>query len=1082
MNLATWSIRDPIPSLLLFSLLAIAGFWGFRKLSVQDLPDFALPSVSVSLVQPGAAPSQLETEVARKVEDSLASLSGLQHIQTTITEGTVNLNVQFEIGTSISDALIDVKDAVDRTRSELPPDLLPATVRAERADNESVLTYAVERVGMDEKELSWFVDDMLSKALLRVPGVERVERIGGVSREVQVLLDPALLAAHGATVADVSRALGQIQQQSSGGRARFGLQEQAMRTAATVKQASELSAIPLTLPDGRFLRLDEVATVQDTFAERQQIALLDGKPVVGFRVFRAKGKDVTRLANAVEQSLNQLEQSHSKLKTILLAGTVEQTREQFQGSMQMLFEGAGLAILVVWLFLRNWRATLVAASALPLSILPTFVAMWWFDFSLNTVTLLALCVVVGILVDDAIVEVENIERHAGLGLPIREATSHAVTEIAPAVIATTMALVAVFLPTAMMSGVAGLFFREFGWTAVVAVLASLLVARLLTPMMAVWWLKPSKHEVRPDSRLMGWYLAAVSSCLRWRRRTVALAALFLIASLALVPLLPVGLIPASNRDFTTVNLELPPGSSLKDTLAVSEEARSRLRSVNGVQQILSTVGVAGEGEGETRIGEVRRGALLVTFVPRSERQDQISLEGAIRNALRSIPGARFTLSGGNLGEKLALILSGDDASALDASAAALKRDLRDVRAFSNITSSASLERPEIVVRPNLTLAAEQGISTAIIAETVRFATTGDLDTELPRLDLDQRQIYIRVRLPENVRQDPAAIGNLRIRGSQGLVPLEYVASLEIQGGPAEIARYDRRRQVTVEADLGGMPLGDALNSAMALPSIVNLPSSVQIVESFEAELMTDFGIAFGLALLAGVLSIYAVLVLLFRDFLQPITILSAIPLSVGGAFIALLLGGSELGIPSMIGLVMLMGIVTKNSILLVDYAVTAMRERGLAVKEALLDACHKRARPIVMTTAAMVAGMFPVALGFGADASFRRPMALAVIGGLITSTGLSLLVVPVVFSFVHGFGQRFRKAESRISGERCVGGWLSGRRQPKGAKEVVSGPPSSIYSIYDRSGALTTRQNTVQIGRAEAVTAIDTVRDFSLTP
>jgi len=1008
MNLATWSIRDPIPSLLLFLLLAVAGLWGFRSLSVQDLPDVALPSISVSLTQPGAAPAQLEMEVARRVEDSLAPLSGLRHLQTVITEGAVNIEAQFEIGTSTSDALMDVKEAVERIRSDLPRDLLQPAISAERADGESVLTYAVERSGMDEKALSWFVDNTVAKALLRVPGVERFERIGGVTREVQVLLDPALLAAHGATVADVSRALDNIQQQSSGGRVQFGLEEQAMRTIATVKQASELSAMSLTLPQGGFLRLDQIATIHDTFAERQQIALLDGKEVVGFRLYRAKGKDVMQLAQGVEQSLAELERFHPGLKTTVLSSTVDYTREQFNGSMQMLYEGAALAILVVWLFLRNWRATIVAAAALPLSILPTFVAMWWFDFSLNTITLLALCVVVGILVDDAIVEVENIERHAADGLPIREAASHAVTEIAPAVVATTMALVVVFLPTAMMSGVAGLFFREFGWTAVIAVLASLLVARLLTPMMAVWLLRPSPHLDRPDGRVMSWYVRAVSWCLHRRRRTLLFATLFLIASLALVPLLPAGLMPASDRGFTTVNVELPPGSSLQDTLAMAEEARSRVRSVSGVQQVLTTVGVAGEEDGEVAIGEVRRGALFVTLAPRSEREDQTSIENAIRRVLRPIPGVRFTVSGGDLGEKLALTLSSDDASALDEAATALKREMRGIRGLSNITSSASLERPEMVVRPHLTLAAQQGISTALIGETVRFATAGDLDTELPRLDLDERQIYIRVQLPENVRRDPAAVGNLRMRGNNGLIPLEQVASLELRGGPAQIARYDRRRQVTIEAELGGMALGDALNAALALPSIVNLPSTVQVIESFDAELMAELGTSFGLALVVGLLSIYAVLVLLFRDFLQPITILSAIPLSVGGAFVGLLLGGSELGLPAMIGLVMLMGIVTKNSILLVDYAVLAMRERGLALREALLDACHKRARPIVMTTAAMVAGMLPIALGLGADASFRRPMALAVIGGLITSTALSLLVVPVVFSYVHGFGRRLR--------------------------------------------------------------------------
>lgn len=790
-----------------------------------------------------------------------------------------------------------------------------------------------------------------------------------------------------------------------------------MRTIATVRQASELSGLPLPLPEERFLRLDQVATIHDTFAERQQIALLDGKPVVGFRVFRAKGKDVTTLATRVAQSLAELERSHTGLETTLLSGTVDHVRDQFNGSMQMLYEGAVLAIVVVWLFLRDWRATLVAAAALPLSILPTFAAMWLFDFSLNTVTLLAVCVVVGILVDDAIVEVENIQRHAASGLAIREAASHAVTEIAPAVIATTMALVAVFLPTAMMSGVAGLFFREFGWTAVAAVLASLLVARLLTPMMAVRLLRPPRHMERPDGRVMRWYLEAVSSCLRRRRRTVVLASLFLVGSLALLPLVPAGLMPASDRGFTTVNVELPPGSSLQDTLAVSEEARRRLQSLGGVQHVLSTVGVASEAEGEVAIGEVRRGALLVALAPRGERQDQTSIENEIRRALRSVAGARFAVSGGDLGEKLVLILSSDDPSALDASAKALGRELREISGLSNITSTAGLERPEIVVRPHLTLATEQGITTAAIGETVRLATTGDLDAELARLDLDERQIYIRVRLPEHVRQDPAAVGNLRVRGTRGLVPLQHVANLELQGGPARIERHDRRRQVAVEAELGGMPLGDTLNEALALPSIANLPSSVQIVESFDTELMSELGTAFGLALLAGLLSIYAVLVFLLRDFLQPITILAAIPLSVGGAFIGLLLGRSQLGLPSMIGLVMLMGIVTKNSILLVDYAVLAMHERGLALQEALQDACHKRARPIVMTTAAMVAGMLPITFGLGADASFRRPMALAVIGGLITSTALSLLVVPAVFSYIHDFGRWVRERLDPLAGQ-----------------------------------------------------------------
>ncbi|MET0282767.1 MAG: efflux RND transporter permease subunit [Steroidobacteraceae bacterium] len=1008
MNLATWSIRDPIPSLLLFALLSLAGLWGFRALSVQDLPDLTLPAVRVSLAQPGVAPDQLETEVARRVENSLATVTGMRHIQTEISEGLVSLEVQFEIGTSITDVLLDVKDAVDRIRPDLPPDLLQPSISAERADDESVLTYAIERDAFDETELSWFVDDTVARTLLQVEGLERIERLGGVTREVQVVLDPALLASQGATVIDVSQALSTLQQQNSGGRAQLGLQEQAMRTIATVDQANELSGFPLSLPGGNLLRLDQVASVEDTIAERHQIARLDGKPVVGFRVFRAKGKDVTRLAEGVAGKLAQLEGAHPGLRTTLISGTVDYTREQFRGSMQMLYEGSALAIFVIWLFLRSWRATLVAATALPLSILPTFLAMWWFGFSLNTVTLLALCIVVGILVDDAIVEVENIERHAAGGKPIREAAIEAVTEIAPAVFATTMALVAVFLPTAMMGGVPGLFFREFGWTAVVAVLASLLVARLVTPMMAVWLLRPTNHLIQPDGAAMTSYLRAVRWCLRRRGLTLALATAFLVGSLALIPLVPAELLPGSDRGFTSVSVELPPGSSLEQTLAVAEDAREQVTRVDGVSQVLLTVGVAGEAEGDESVGEVRRGSLLITLAPRRHRGRQGSIENAMRAALRPVAGARFTVGSGDLGEKLEIILSSGDSEALISSSKALQRELASIPGLANISSTASMERPEVVVRPNLTLATQQGISTEAIGDTVRFATAGGRDTELPRLNLEQRQLYIRALLPPGARQDPSALGNLRVRGNHGLVTLDQVATMELQTGPAQIARYDRQRQVTVSAELGGTPSNVAMQQVMALPSIVHLPASVQLVDSFEAELGAEFGMAFAVALVVGVLSIYAVLVILFRDFLQPVTILSAIPLSVGGAILGLLIGGGTLSIPSMIGFVMLMGIVTKNSILLVDYATMAMRDRGLSQLEALVDACHKRVRPIVMTTAAMVAGMLPIALGLGADASFRKPMALAVIGGLITSTALSLLVVPTVFSQIHDFEKRIR--------------------------------------------------------------------------
>jgi multidrug efflux pump subunit AcrB len=597
-----------------------------------------------------------------------------------------------------------------------------------------------------------------------------------------------------------------------------------------------------------------------------------------------------------------------------------------------------------------------------------------------------------------------------MGKPIRQATEEAVTEIALAVMATTMSLVVVFLPTAVMSGVAGLFFKQFGWTAVIAILASLLVARVLTPMMAVYLLKPRAERSHDDGRIMRWYLAAVHWCLRHRKTTVVGAVAFLIGSISLIPLIQTGLMPPADQGFTTLSVELPPGSSLESTLDVSEAARRAIEGVAGIQHIFTTVGDSQQAEalGAAQAGAVRKGSLIVSLVPRDQRGRQIDIENAIRQKLLLVPGARFALSGGVPGEKLQLILSSDNAQALKATAQAMERDFRTVPGLSNIISTASLERPEIIVRPDIERAVERGVTTAAIGDVVRIATTGDFDAQVARLNLDNRQVYIRARIGDAARQDIDVLTNMRVDGREGPVPLSSVAALSLESGPTQIDRYDRHRYVTVSADLGGTALGTAQAQVDALPSVRNMPSSVQLIQTGDAEMQAELTSGFSMAVVVAVLCVFCVLVLLFKDFLQPITILSAIPLSLGGAFVALLVTGSQLSIPSMIGLVMLMGIVTKNSILLVEYAIIGRQERGLSLYEALVDACHKRARPIVMTTVAMIAGMLPIALGLGADASFRQPMAVAVIGGLLTSTALSLLVVPVVFAYVDGFERRLR--------------------------------------------------------------------------
>jgi len=1012
---ATWSIRNPIPAILIFGLLTLAGLWGFNRLNIQSFPDLDVPTIIVSLRLPGAAPSQLETEVARKVEDSLATLTGLRHLYTTISDGQVQIVVEFMLERNLSDALIDTKDAIDRVRMNLPSDLeQPQVSKVTVGPGGPTLTYAIASTSRSEEALSWFVDDTIAKTLLGIRGVGEFSRVGGVQREVQVAVNYEQLNALNVTVADVSRALKRVQQEASGGRGQLGNAEQGVRTIATVQQANELAALPIPLNNGRFIRLDQVATVKDTIAERTQAALLDGKPAVGFQVFRTKGFDETRIAQQAIQALENLKKNNPDLDIQLVRSSVTQTLKKYHDSMEMMYEGAILTILVIWWFLRDWRTTLIGAIALPLSIIPTFGFMYLAGFSLNTITLLALSVVVGILVDDAIVEVENIARHLHQGKSVRQATIDAVNEIALAVLATTATLVMVFLPTAFMSGIPGLVFKQFGWTMVVAVLVSLLVARLITPMMAAWMLKenPPHLEEEKEGKIMRGYLRMAGWCLKHRKTTLLTGILFFMGSLAMIPHLPKGFIPPTDEGFTTITVELPAGSNLSTTLSVAEETREIIKQNQHVRRVFVMVGTPqAAGRGMMTAGEVRKASVVVLFTDPSTRPKQRDIENQLRADLQKIAGARFSMGGGGPGEKIQIILSSYDAQALKASAQAVERDMRNNLTYlGGLSSTASLERAEIIIKPNPTLAAERGVTTQAIAETLRVALSGDFSIALAKLNLDQRQIDIRVQLHESIRKNINAISALRVTGKNGLVPLASIADVSVGSGPLQIDRYDRKRQVTISADLGGHPLGETLESTKKLEAIQALPSSVKLVEVGDAEIMIELFTGFAGALLTGILCVYCVLVLLFKDWFQPVTILSAVPLSVGGAFIALLIGRGEIGLPALIGLVMLLGIVTKNSILLVDFAVLGMKDHGLSQTDALLDACRKRARPIMMTTIAMVAGMLPLSMGLGGDGSFRQPMGIAVIGGLITSTALSLLIVPVVFSYIDNLFQRKKES------------------------------------------------------------------------
>ena len=1025
-NVSSWSIKNPIVSIVFFILLTVAGLVSFKMTGVQDFPDIELPVVTISASLPGAAPAQLETEVARKIENAVAPLQGVKHIYTNILDGAANISVEFNLEKNAAEATNEVRDAVSQVRADLPGEMRDPVISKATTSGKPIMTYVVaaaETGQLDEEAISWLIDNAMTKRILAAPGVGKVARMGGVSREIRVELDTEKMTALGVTAAEVSQQLRRVQQEVPGGRGDVGGAEQAVRTIATVKTVAELAALEMPLTDGRRVRLAQIATVSDTIAERRSMALKDGEPVVAFEVSRTKGASEISVAREVQKTVEELRLAHPNVKIEEAIDNVWPVEENFTGSMYLLIEGALLAVIVVWYFLRDWRSTFVAATALPLSIFPTFLGMYYFGFTLNTVTLLALALVVGILVDDAIVEIENISRHMRMGKSPYQAAMEAADEIGLAVIATTFALIAVFLPTAFMSGIAGKFFKQFGWTAVFAIFASLVVARMLTPMMAAYIMKNHGHTEHKDSWIMTRYLGWVAWCIRHRYITATASAIFFIGSVALIPLLPTGFVPAADRAQTIINIELPPGSNLQETWDAAERARLAAMEIKDVKHIFSSVGggVSGDAFARGVSAEARKAALTVTLSRRGERtlhgSSQQDVEVELRKKLSAQPGVRITVGPQDTGSKMQLVIQSEDPVALLATARDLERDLRTLQGIGNVTSSASLVRPEIIVRPDFARAADMGVNAASIGETIRVATAGDYDQNLPKFNLSERQVPIRVRLPIATRADLAAIQRLQVPAKNGAVMLANIADVTIDSGPAQINRLDRNRQITFDVELGARQLGNVYSEALKLPTLQNLPPGVKIAELGDAQMMAELFSSFGLAMIIGVLCIFAVLVLLFKDFMQPFTILAALPLSIGGAFILLLITGKSFSMPSLIGLLMLMGVVTKNSILLVDYAIIARRDLGMNRFDALIDACHKRARPIIMTTLAMGFGMLPIAMGFGADPSFRSPMAIAVIGGLITSTVLSLIVVPAVFTFVDDLENAFKRLWDKRPGQ-----------------------------------------------------------------
>ncbi|WP_372844545.1 efflux RND transporter permease subunit [Psychrobacter sp.] len=1014
LNVSAYSIKNPLVAILLFVLLTLGGIYGFMQMKVQQFPDIDLPAVVVTVTLPGAAPSQLENDIAKKVENKLTSIEGVKHIRTTLQTGAATMVAEFVLEKDIQEAVDDVRSAVGEVRGDLPAAANDPIITKVSTSGFPVVTYSVAAENMNVEDLSWFVDDTVTKRLSDIPGVSTVSRIGGLQREITVAADPITLSGLKLSITQLSNQITGIQQDSSGGEAEVGKTTQTIRVLGAVERSSELNNLQIAVPTGGTQALGRMAQITDGAADPSSIAKLDGQTVVAFNITRSRGASEVEVMELVDAELAKLSADVGNISIEKVYDRATPIAEDYQASLRMLIEGGLLAVVVVFLFLRNIRATFVAAVALPLSVIPTFLGMYLFGFSLNIISLLALSLVIGVLVDDAIVEVENIIRHLRMGKTPYEAAMEAADEIGLAVVATTFTLIAVFLPTAFMGGIVGQFFRQFGWTAALSIFASLMVARLITPMMAAYILKPEKKHVEKQSALMDWYLKVVSWTLHHRWLTMGATLILFVASLALVKLLPTSFIPDNDIDQTRVAIELTPDVALADTERVAALASERILAMPEVTDIFTSVG---EAQAEMEAGSGGKAeniaGLDIVLAPRAERGSKQEIERKISSILSEVPGARFTVglsSGGETGYNFSL--TGTDPQLLEQTVQQMMSEIRELPSAGAVTSDRSLPRQELTVTPNRLAMADKGVTTQDIATTLRVATVGDYEQRLSKLNLDTRQIPIVVRLPDIAKQNISQLEGLYVPSAlpagQG-VRVGEVAALDFGTGPAQISRLDRERAISITVQPANGELGDLVQAVKSIPSMQQLPASITIIDQGQAENMAELFSGFVIAMSVGVVCILGVLILLFGRILQPFTILMALPLSIGGAFVGLVITNSSLSMPSMIGFIMLMGIATKNSILLVDYALIAQR-RGFARFEAIIDACRKRARPIIMTTIAMGAGMLPLVFGWGdADPTFRRPMAAAVLGGLVTSTLLSLVVIPVVYTLMDDLSGWFAK-------------------------------------------------------------------------
>jgi len=1034
MNLpiSSWAIRNPIPVVVAFTLMLFAGAYSYTKLPIKQFPNISFPMVVTTIVQEGAAPTELENQVTRLVENSIASLPNIEVLQSSVTLGVSTTIIQFQIGTDLQKAKDDVEQRVNQVRNQLPATIQPPLVNSLDFTGGSLMTFAVSHPTMTEAELSWFIDDTIGRDLQSVKGVGQVTRVGGVNREINITLDPLRMNAIGVTAADVNNALQRQYRNYGGGMAQVGGAETTARVIGETATVAELGNLSIPLRGGQsYVRLSDVADVGDGSAEIRSFARLNGRPVVGFDIVKVDTASEVDVENGAYAAIDRLEKANPGLKITKIFSITDDTKANFHATQDVLIEGMILAAVVVFLFLRDWRATVIAALAMPLSLIPTFWVISWFGFSLNVVTLLALTLVIGILVDDAIVEIENIQKRTLAGYTPFRAAMEGADAIGLAVLATTAAIVVVFLPTSFMGGMPGQFFIEFGITVAVAVVFSLLVARFVSPLMAAYFLKPIKHHI--DARKLP---AIYEKTLGWALKHRLLASIFgglaVFGGMFSAAMLPAGFIPTEDPGYIMFNISAPPGSTREQMERSAAQLNELLVKQPDTKDVFISIGSGGAGGqaaaangGGGGSGMTSGSAILVMNDHHKLHTEE--LKQLIRPQLAQIPDIRVTAlmsGGGPTGSDVNILLTSEDGAALEKAQLSLLNEMKDLdNVIRNPRLSPDPPGPELIIRPRTAEAARLNVSTDAIAQVARIATSGDIEANTPKFSEGERRLAIRVRLPDDVRRNLAQIGQLRVPTlSGGFTTLDAVADLSYEAGPGVIQRMDRKRMAAVQADFApGVTSGDATNAVDGTKTMKEIFAAerrgdavVSRARVGQEQAMNEMFSGIIVALLSGIALIYSVMVLLFKSVFKPLVIMFSLPLSFTGAFVALLIFGKAIDMPVMIGLVLLLGIAAKNAILLVEFAIES-QQRGYNVYDALFDACRERARPIVMTTVAMSAGMIPTALGLGEGAGFRTSMAIAVIGGLISSTILSLVLVPVLYSLVSSLERRISPWASRLT-------------------------------------------------------------------